>query len=262
MLPAFFKKNVFYRAALNIKKKIERQKNERLEKQYQLRRIEFYQTFLKINDLVFDVGANIGNRVEAFRHLQCKVIAVEPQPSCVAILNSKFGDSIIVEEVGLGEQQGTMQMYIADESTISTFSKEFVEKMQHSKFKRNKWANQIEVPIRTLDSLITKHGMPAFCKIDVEGFEAEVLAGLNQPIPVISFEYNVPELSQNVISCVGKLNNLSRNYTYNYSVAESMQLKLQTWMNYQQFVSFVATQEFLNSDFGDIYARLTNENSN
>jgi FkbM family methyltransferase len=231
-------------------------KEKKIEAWNKENRINFYKNLVRPGNLCFDVGANIGNRTEVFLNLGAKVVAIEPQKSCIDILLEKFGKEIIIEKVGLGPEISEMEMFIADESTISTFSKEFIEKTKDNKFRHNSWNQKISIPITTLDILISKYGTPDFCKIDVEGFEPEVLKGLSKAIPKISFEYNVPELSKNVQSCLQQLNNLSTNYRYNYCIGESMKLELSEWVGYKIFSDTIASKQFLTSDFGDIYAIL------
>src|SRR6188508_2094082 len=88
--------------------------------------ISFYKTWIQPGALVFDIGANIGNRIDVFLELGAKVVAVEPQQSCVQILREKFENKISIENIGLSHSEGTLEFHIADESTISSFSKEFI----------------------------------------------------------------------------------------------------------------------------------------
>jgi FkbM family methyltransferase len=97
--------------------------------------ISFYKTWIQPGALVFDIGANIGNRIDVFLELGAKVVAVEPQQSCVKILREKFENKISIENIGLSHSEGTLEFHIADESTISSFSKEFISKTGSARFK-------------------------------------------------------------------------------------------------------------------------------
>ena len=50
-----------------------------------------YRQFVKRGDLVFDIGAHVGDRVAAFRRLGAKVVAVEPQPALALTLSMFYG---------------------------------------------------------------------------------------------------------------------------------------------------------------------------
>ena len=67
-----------------------------------------------------------------------------------------------------------------------------------------RWDAAETVEVTTLDALIAAHGLPRFIKIDVEGFEAEVLAGLARPVPWVAFEY-LPAALDAAAACVARL---------------------------------------------------------
>jgi FkbM family methyltransferase len=50
----------------------------------------------------------------------------------------------------------------------------------------------------TMDTLISLYGKPDYCKIDVEGFEINVLKGLNIPLNLVSFEYHLDRGEQEI----------------------------------------------------------------
>jgi FkbM family methyltransferase len=152
-----------------------------------------YGRFVKAGDLVFDIGAHVGDRVAAFRRLGAKVVAVEPQPALALTLGVMFGrdGSVVLERVAVGRNTGDVRLLVnVDNPTISTASDAFVHAAQGAPgWQGQTWDKSIRVPMTTLDSLIEKHGVPAFIKIDVEGFEEEVLMGLTRPVAALSFEF-------------------------------------------------------------------------
>src|SRR6185295_2427543 len=139
-----------------------------------------YAQFMKPGDLVFDVGSHVGDRIAAFRRLGARVVACEPQPALVTLLRLIYGrdKTIKIVPVAVGRAAGEIDLKInVDNPTVSTASPDFVKASAGAPgWEGQNWDKTVKVPMTTLDALIARHGVPAFIKIDVEGFEAEALA--------------------------------------------------------------------------------------
>jgi len=152
-----------------------------------------YAQFVTNGDLVFDIGSHVGDRVAAFRRLGARVVAVEPQPALATTLRLLYSrdKAVTVVESAVGREPGTtaFKLNLAN-PTVSTASQAFIAAAHHAPgWEGQHWTRTVEVPITTVDALIAHHGVPRFIKIDVEGYEAEVLAGFSAPVPALSFEF-------------------------------------------------------------------------
>lgn len=218
--------------------------------------IDFYHQFIDKGDLCFDIGANRGHRTEVFLRLGGRVVAVEPQKSCASYLKVKYNRKIVLEEIALGSRVESSIMYICEDTTLSTLSKEWTQKAS-KRFRTLNWNKKQEIQVSTLDSLIEKYGTPKFCKIDVEGYELEVLKGLSSSIPFISFEYMTPDNDEITLACIDYLYSINNNLMLNYSSGDSMILDLKYWKEYDKFIEILKSDAFLKSGWGDIYIQMT-----
>lgn len=217
----------------------------------------FYSQFVRPGGLCFDVGAHAGNRVRAFRRLGARVVAVEPQPSFVRLLERLYGrdEQVVLVPAAVGRTAGNATLFVSERTpTVTTLSVQWIDRVRHdSSFAGVEWRGAETVPVVTLTALIERYGMPDFVKIDVEGYEAETLAGLDRAVAALSFEY-LAAAREVALDCVERLATLG-DYRYNWSRGETHRLIEREWLAPQ------ALRERLErlpkgAGSGDVYARL------
>jgi FkbM family methyltransferase len=223
------------------------------KRRHRQRMIQHYSEFINNGDLVFDVGANLGERTMVFRALGAKVIAIEPTQYCSQYLKQLFKNdpNVTVVPQALGAEPGTGEININENlPVLSTMSGKWSTESRFSK--DYTWEKKEIISITTLDYLIKEHGIPKFCKIDVEGFEYQVLRGLSTPIPVISFEF-LFEFLNDAKLCMEKITSLST-VQYNYNIGEEMGFTLPLWTSGNIVIESIREQNNAKL-WGDIYAK-------
>jgi FkbM family methyltransferase len=214
-----------------------------------------YGRFVGRGDLVFDVGAHVGDRIAAFRRLGAHVIAVEPQPALVRALKLLYGRdrAVTIEPVAVGRICGSVELKLnLDNPTVSSASEAFIKAADGAPgWEGQSWTRSVSVPATTLDALIARHGTPAFIKLDVEGFEAEALAGLSRPVPALSFEFTTIQRGIG-LACIERCGALG--YTrFNAALGESQTLVHASWVDADAVARWLAALP-VSANSGDLYA--------
>ena len=219
--------------------------------------IRIYAPFIQPGDVCFDLGAHLGDRIRAWSKLQARVIALEPNPASMRWLRRLYGNhpNVVLIEQAIGAYPGTADFWISRLTpSISTLSHQWLTSVQQSpRFAGARWDDQIAVNDTTLDALIQQYGRPAFCKIDVEGGELDVLRGLSEALPALSFEY-IPAAVETALGCIERLSQLG-NYEYNWRVSEFPRLRSRDWLRPHEMIAHLE-QMPRDDNSGDVYARL------
>jgi len=218
----------------------------------------FYSQFISSRDLVFDVGANVGSRSKLFLNLGAKVVAFEPQPELCEHLTQhlRLHNKFTLMPIGLGSNPSVVELKISDAHVLSSMSNRWIESTtQSGRFSSYNWNKSIEVKVDTLDNMLTKFGIPKFIKIDVEGYELEVLEGLSYPVKYLSLEFTSEDI-ENFRNCLLRINEIG-NYIFQFSEGETLKFTFDEWMDGKAILrsleSKIETQPML---WGDIYCKL------
>lgn len=218
--------------------------------------MKIFENIIKKGDLVFDVGSNIGDKSESFLSLGAKVIGFEPQSECYHYLLDRFkgNTNFITENIALSNKVGSEIMYKASYHTISSMSEEFITEAKKERFIGYNWDTKIVVETNTLDNIIEKYGLPSFIKIDVEGYELNVLQGLSTSVDYVSVEFN-PELCQSTVDCIEYVDNLNNNQSlFNYGYREDEFFKFD-WISKYQIIEYLRSINDHVFEFGDVYIK-------
>lgn len=215
----------------------------------------FYAGFMGPGDVVFDIGAHVGNRSLAMARTGARVVALEPQALFHGLLTRIMPATVTVLPLAAGAAAKPGVLAISRRHpTVSSLAPGFRDAVGRTEgFRHVAWDASQPVEITTLDALIAAHGLPAFIKIDVEGHEAEVLAGLGRPVPALAFEF-LPQALDVARAAIDRLAALGT-YEFNVIRGERLDFALSRWQTGSDVMAFLQ-QSASEGRSGDIYARL------
>lgn len=189
---------------------------------------------LRPDDLFVDIGANVGSyTVLAGAAVGARCLSVEPLPSTYDhlldnIYLNRMADRVRAFNIGLGPEEGTLRF----SSHLDT--------MNHVLAKDETDVPALEVPVRPLDAVVGDEE-PAVIKIDVEGFETEVILGAASALARSS-----------LLAVIMELNGSGRRYGYDEAPLHQTMLDygFQTF-SYRPFTRELVALDSTNADSGN-----------
>jgi FkbM family methyltransferase len=138
---------------------------------------EFVKKIIKKNDIILDIGANIGYYTLIFAKLVGdlgKVFSFEPESENFKILKKNVEingyNNVILEQKIVSNTNGKSTLYVSEKAG------------SHRIYKPDNYVESLEIECISMDNYIEKNNIKKinFIKIDVEGAELNVLQGIQK----------------------------------------------------------------------------------
>lgn len=214
--------------------------------------IALYKSLMPRDSLCFDVGANIGEKSEAMLKAGMRVIAFEPNlrviPELLARCSHYPNWRLIT--AGVHSQPDLLTFFARRSHGQSGF---------HQQWETSSVLGESYVPAIPLDYAIKSTTAPAYIKIDVEGWEHEVLKGLSTPIRTLSFEFHLhADQIEATRKCLQRLSEISTAYEVNVTPAEQATFLWPDWRPIAETLDWFPgnLRDVLNRPYGDLFIRL------
>lgn len=224
---------------------------------WQRRKLQrFYRSVVRPGDLAFDIGAHVGSRSRTLLSLGASVVAVEPQSDFANLIRRRLRhERLTLLHKAVGRHPGVADLHVSSRHpTVTTSSPSWISYVSDSQgFEKVAWDRLERVEMTTLDEMISAYGLPAFCKIDVEGSEADILRGLSHAIPMIAFEY-LPAAMSVALEALEEVRRLGH-YQFNRTIGEDHHFIHHAWLTAEQMAEELSKLQG-STRSGDIYARL------
>ena len=195
--------------------------------------INFHKKFLKKdNQLIFDLGANLGDKSHIFLNFTKNIILYEPEEKLIKKLYLRFRNykEVKIRNYVVYDKIKIIDFYSADgRESHSSIIKGYLNNFSEIK---NKKIVLKKKNTTTLNNEISIFGIPYYCKIDCEGAEYDILKNLKYKIKIISFEAYLPNFYENTLKIIETIEkkffskfNLRKNYEYEFYFKENVDAK-------------------------------------